>query len=299
MLRVLCWFAGRFRKNMKIRAGAVPEHFFYPWKLWLKQQPAGIVDWEWMEFPGGSGDMIRALEENSVDVAFLLSESALQAISRGSGLEVLASFVESPLQWGIFTGAHNKIQSVEEGKTYAISRFSSGSHLMAVLEAYSRGHAIDSGEWKISGNLEGARKLLRSGEADLFFWEKWTTSPLVDSGEFRMLSVFPGPWPAFLFCAKAGFMNDSLTAKTVKKAFEEVCHLANSLKAHPAQTAADISTTYGIEKNKALEWLEQMKWNDGSNRNLDFISEAVSILKKSGLINPEVPYSVFSYRKEL
>lgn len=284
---------------MKIRAGAVPEHFFYPWKVWLEKQKSASSEWQWTEFPGGSGDMIKALEENSLDIAFILSESALQAASRGADIELLASFVESPLQWGIFTGNSNPVRRVEDGKTYAISRFSSGSHLMAVLEADLRGQLIKEDQWRIAGNLEGARKLLRSGDADLFFWERWTTSSLVASGEFRMLSVFPGPWPAFLLCCRKGFMEDEGVEKAIKFSFKEVCELAGKIKESPSVYAIEISRVYGIEANLAEEWLAHVVWNRGDHNGEAFVPGAVDILKKAGLISQEIPYSAFSFRKVL
>ena len=40
-----------------------------------------------------------------------------------------------------------------------------------------------------------------SGNADVFFWEKFMTKPLVDAGRFRRVGEFVAPWPAFVVCA--------------------------------------------------------------------------------------------------
>lgn len=283
---------------MKIRAAAVPEHFFYPWKIWLERKEQPDIIWEWLEYPGGSGDMLRALEEGETDIAFLLTESALQAKSRGAEIEILSVFVQSPLLWGIFSGAQNPISSVEEGKTYAISRFGSGSHLMAILEASGRGKEISEEGWQVVANLEGARKSLTSGSADLFFWEKWTTSPLVDSGDFKMLSVFPGPWPAFLLCAGKKITQNEMFLKAVKDAASSVASIAAGLKKDPA-VAFEISRFYGIKENFAAEWLMQVEWAKTGVHNLSFVRNAWEILKNAGLISQGTPYQELSGRKEL
>ena len=69
-----------------IRLGGVPEHFFYPWKKWLDENSGSEsgMQWTWTDYPGGSGAMIQALENNEIDFAFLLTESAYKAMSSGA-----------------------------------------------------------------------------------------------------------------------------------------------------------------------------------------------------------------------
>ena len=276
---------------MQIRAGAVPEHFFFPWKKWLDSNggKSGDLSWTWEEYPGGSGAMLQALKENRLDLAFLLTESALQARSRGEDLEILCPFVQSPLPWGIFTGKGNPIQTVEEGKTIAISRFGSGSHLMAILEAGMRGGRLSEENWLETGNLEGAASALSKGEADLFFWEKWTTKPLVDAGIFRMMSVFPGPWPAFVLCAGSRIRRNPELVAQVIDCVKEVCRLAAGLKERPAETATDIASVYGQKREDVKDWLSYVKWADSADFSLDFLISAEKILRDAGLISQETP----------
>jgi sulfonate transport system substrate-binding protein len=276
---------------MRIRSGAVPEHFFFPWKLWLEsEKPAeNSLEWIWEEFPAGSGAMLQALNEDKIDLAFLLTESALLAKSKGADIEILCPFVNSPLPWGIFKGASNPITKVEEGENIAISRFQSGSHLMAMLEAGQRGKEINPEHWKLVENLEGARLALTTGKADLFFWEKWTTKPLVDAGEFKMLTVFPSPWPAFVLCASRKTITSPETKNKVLSDVKAVCRLAQSLKQNPIETAALISERYQQKKADVLEWLDFVEWADDDNLSLFFLKEAEAKLKKAGLINRVSP----------
>jgi hypothetical protein len=279
---------------MQIRCGAVPEHFFYPWKTWISKKKDHSERWLWKEFPGGSGEMLQALEEDKLDAAFLLTESALFHKSQKDGLKILFPFIMSPLQWGIFTGSKNPVLTVSDGETYAISRYKSGSHLMAILEADGRGKAIREEDWKIAGNLEGARKMLIAQEADLFFWERWTTRPLVESGDFRMLDVFPGPWPAFVFCVNQKWLDLQKDLSLFESDYNKVCQLAKEIKIDKKEHSAEIAKTYGLTEEMVSEWIEQVEWTESSAESLNFLGHAESLMKKAGIISPETPGRAFS-----
>jgi ABC-type nitrate/sulfonate/bicarbonate transport system substrate-binding protein len=269
---------------MEIRCGAVPEHFFYPWMAWLEKSGGQKSGWIWKEFPGGSGAMIQAMKEEDLDAAFLLTEAAIAAQAKGEEIEILFPYVTSPLQWGIFTGNQNSIKTVSQGKNYAISRFTSGSHLMAILEGESRGAEIAADQWKIAGNLEGARTMLLSGEADLFFWEKWMTAPLVDSGEFRMLDVFSGPWPAFVFCVSRKWLDSNDLMKRIITDFDEVCRQAQAFKKMGKESAALISASYGLSESDAAEWLRETEWSESAASDLQFMEPTKALMRRAGII---------------
>lgn len=274
---------------MKLRCGAVPEHFFYPWKVWLNQENGKKSGWEWEEFPGGSGEMLQAMKEGKLDAAFLLTESAVLARANGAEIDILFPWVLSPLLWGIFTGKDSPITQIEEGKSYAISRFTSGSHLMAILEARGRGKAIKAEQWKIAGNLEGAKKMLTKGEADLFFWEKWTTKPLVDAGFFRMLEIYPGPWPAFVFCVSKTWLDNPDHITELKKNYDEVCRLASEMKEMHSEICKAISEMYGTEPDDTREWLKNTRWARSANDSLDFLKETENLMMEAGIISRGIP----------
>ncbi len=243
--------------------GGVPEHFFYPWRKWIREKASSHPDfvWEWTDFPGGSGAMIEALGKKEIEFAFLLTESAAKAISGGAELEALSVFVESPLLWGIFSGANNPVSSVAPvfEKKYAISRFGSGSHLMAMVDARKRGEEIGEDQWVLAQNLEGAKKVLETREADLFFWEKWTTKPLVDQGIFRMIDICPSPWASFVLVCRKDILSDEEKMKAVRIAFGEVLEIAQNLK-KGKNSPSEIAEEYGQKEKDAAEWLEYVKW---------------------------------------
>merc|ERR1711965_936584 len=169
-----------------LRVGGVPEHFNYP-----VRQAAAEGSFEWTEHPGGSGAMAQKLREGDLDVAILLTEAATLFAHKGD-VTIVGSFVDTPLTWGVhaLAGSNPSLDS-----RYAVSRMGSGSHLMALVAARQRG-APDP-LFEVVGDLQGARKALKNQEADLFMWEKFTTKPLVDSGEWSRVAEVPTPWPCF------------------------------------------------------------------------------------------------------
>ena len=246
-----------------IRLGGVPEHFNYPWKIWLEKNNGQFqgFTWTWTDFPGGSGAMIQSLEADETDVAFVLTEAVANALLKGSQIQPLSVFVESPLVWGIFSSAKNPVSQVSPvaGKKYAISRYGSGSELMAKVDANTRGSKIEQANFVLVQNLEGARKAIGNLEADLFFWEKWMTKPLVDAGEFKMIDECPTPWPCFLMVCTSAFKTNLKRLNALKTAYSEVLSLANDLKSIPG-SAEKLAMEYGLKSEDSKTWLSHVQW---------------------------------------
>ena len=68
-----------------VRIGGVPEHFNYAWYIALKNNAfkAQGIDLCWVDCPGGTGQMTEALKQNSIDIAVVLTEGIIKAISDG------------------------------------------------------------------------------------------------------------------------------------------------------------------------------------------------------------------------
>ena len=76
----------------------------------------------------------KALNDGSTDIAVLLTEGIVKDIATGGSSKIVGIYVQSPLCWGIHTGAQQEdITDVAslKGKVWAVSRMTSGSHLMA------------------------------------------------------------------------------------------------------------------------------------------------------------------------
>ena len=183
----------------KIRIGGVPEHFNMPVHLAIENGEFSRrgLDVEWTNFNGGTGQMTKALREGEIDVCILLTEGIIADIIKGNPSKIISEYVITPLTWGIHTAAENKLKHHNEiyDKRYAISRFGSGSHLMAIVDANLEGKKIDTEQFNVIKNLDGALDSLAKNETDVFYWEKYTTKPWVDKGDLKRVGEFITPWP--------------------------------------------------------------------------------------------------------
>ena len=197
-----------------VRLGGVPEHFNLPWHLAIDSPALADLEVEWTDQLGGTGQMLAGLADGSLDLVSILTEGTVSAIARGLDAVIIQVYVASPLQWGIFVPAASELQAVDqlEGHPIAISRFTSGSHLMAFVLSNNHGWKIDEDQFVVTGGLEGARKSFAAGESKVFLWDQFMTRPFVDSGEFRQLGVLPTPWPSFVFAATT----EALTGRTTE-----------------------------------------------------------------------------------
>lgn len=189
----------------KIRLGGVPEHFNLPIHLAIEEgsfESRG-VQVEWTTFSGGTGQMTKALREGEIDACILLTEGIIKDIIGGNKSKIVSGYVTTPLIWGIHTGSKSKINHHHEiySKQYAISRFGSGSHLMAIVDATVNEQTIAEEQFKIIKNLDGALASLSDLQTDVFYWEKYTTKPYVDSGLLKRVGEFVTPWPCFVIAA--------------------------------------------------------------------------------------------------
>ncbi|MGB0840601.1 MAG: ABC transporter substrate-binding protein, partial [Chitinophagales bacterium] len=140
---------------MTINIAGVPEHFNLPWHLAIEE---GLfaekgIDLQWTDYSGGTGAMCKALRSGKTDLAVLLTEGIITDIVKGNPSRIIHSYVSSPLIWGIFVPADSPYQTLADtkGKTYAISRMRSGSHLMAYVDYQQRNWNTDSLKFEVVG----------------------------------------------------------------------------------------------------------------------------------------------------
>ena len=192
-------------KKTIIRLGGVPEHFNLPIHLAIEDGSfdAKGIQLEWTTFRGGTGQMTKALREGEVDACILLTEGIVKDIIVGNSSKIISGYINTPLIWGIHTGAENALQYHRQiyDRQYAISRFGSGSHLMAIVDATVNDRQLKTEQFTIIKNLEGALESLSEQATDVFYWEKYTTKPYVDSGQLRRVGEFITPWPCFMIAA--------------------------------------------------------------------------------------------------
>jgi len=188
-----------------IKLGGVPEHFNLPIHLAIENgdfEQRGVA-LDWTTFHGGTGQMTKALRSGEVDACILLTEGIIKDIIHGNSAKIISGYINTPLIWGIHTGAQNTLTEVKDiySHQYGISRFGSGSHLMAIVDATVNDKVISEDQFTIIKNIDGALDSLQKLETDVFYWEKYTTKPYVDSGQLRRVGEFITPWPCFVIAA--------------------------------------------------------------------------------------------------
>lgn len=180
--------------------GGVPEHFNLPWNLVAESSAFDAlgIKVEWREFPEGTGEMMRAVAANEVDVALVLTEGAVAHIATHGTTGIIGTWVESPLVWGIHSGPKtDKGPKYPHDARIGISRMGSGSHLMPLVHAQQDRYKSAPKLVEI-GTLAGAIAAFEKDEIDTFYWERTMTLPQVRTGQMTLDEDFSAPWPAFV-----------------------------------------------------------------------------------------------------
>lgn len=251
-----------------VRVGGVPEHFNYAWYIGLKNNlfKENGINLRWVDCPGGTGEMTQALRTNSIDMAVVLTEGIVKAITEGLSSKIVQTYVQSPLVWGVHVAYNSKFKTSSElkNKKAAISRYGSGSHLMAYINAQQLEWDVTRDlEFKLIKNLDGGVKALSNGDADYFLWEKFTTKPFVDEGIFKRIGECPTPWPCFVIAARDELINsDSSSLKTI---LEIINTITKKFKTIP-EIDQIISKRYKQKQTDVQQWLSQTEW---SQKNID------------------------------
>ncbi|WP_299537064.1 substrate-binding domain-containing protein [Ulvibacterium sp.] len=271
-----------------VRIVGVPEHFNLPWHMAIEEgafQERGI-DLQWTDIPEGTGRMCQMLQNRETDLAIILTEGMVKSISDGNPAKIVQEYVSSPLLWGIHVSAKSDFKAVSELKntTAAISRFGSGSHLMAFVNAQKEGWDTDALPFGVINNLEGAVEALTQGQADYFMWEHFTTKPLVDNGTFRRLGDCPTPWPCFVIAATDAFLqNDTRTLEHVL----EIINLYTSEFRRIPSIDRTLANRYGQQLEDIQKWLSLTKWNQ-QQISVQNIENVINTLIELKLINKQI-----------
>jgi len=245
----------------KIKIGSVPEHFNLPWHLSIENKnfEKENITVEWTEFPEGTGAMTKALRTGTIDIAILLTEGIVKDITDGNPSKIVQTYIETPLIWGIHVDAKSKYQKITDLKNTsgAISRYGSGSHLMAYVNAKNQGWNTQNLQFEVIKNLDGAIKGLANGKGDYFMWEHFTTKPLVDNGTFRRIGDCPTPWPCFVIAVR----NEVLESKP--EIIQKVLKTINKASANFKQLDGIdeiLATRYEQKLEDIKQWLSMTEW---------------------------------------
>lgn len=268
-----------------LRIAGVPEHFNLPWQLGLERRAfvrAGI-DLKWRTVPEGTGAMCELLRKGELDMAVLVTEGAVRDILRGNPGRIVSQYVDTPLTWGVHVGASTKFKTPEDlaHVPYAISRFNSGSHLMAMLYARQQGRTLTEKDFVVVNDLKGAVERMNTGEPMAFLWEKSSTSPHLQSDALRRVDELRSTWPAFVVVVRNEVLAEQPAAvqRTLKVVRDQAQGLMQK-KGAPEMVAQ----RYGLAIAYALEWFGEVRWNVDGKVDADALSKVVAVLEQAGLV---------------
>ncbi|MBJ7882454.1 substrate-binding domain-containing protein [Gelidibacter salicanalis] len=274
-----------------VKIGGVPEHFNLAWYLTLKdgEYKDEDINLRWQDYHSGTGAMTEALRNGDIDMAVILTEGIVKDIAEGNPSKIVQVFVETPLIWGIHVADGSEFKTVEDlkGKRCAISRYGSGSHLMAYINAENKGWNLETDlKFEVVHNLDGAVKALSNGDADYFMWEKFMTKPIVDAGVFRRVANCPTPWPCFVIAVRNEFLEAN--ENVVKIILEIINNTTIDFKEIPSIDRM-IANRYALELEDVQEWLTLTEW---SQRHLDeaTVTKVQQKLMKLDILSEQRPY---------
>lgn len=273
---------------VQLKIGGVPEHFNLPWRLAIEEgdfRSAGI-HLHWSDMGGGTGQMLRGLETGSLDVAVLLTEGITRGILQGLDAKIVQVYVVSPLHWGVHVPFKSDIHSMSqlENKTFAISRYGSGSHLMAYVCADNQGWSTSDLKFNVIGDVYGGLWALENNEAQAFLWDKYTTHPYTEQEKCRFIDEVVTPWPCFVIAARTEILENHGAI------LEAMCKVVNA-KAKEIKTGEHsveiISWRYNLKSSQVQEWLGETDWNYNAIQYPLAFEKTVSYLQKLQLITEE------------
>lgn len=272
-----------------LKIGGVPEHFNLPWRMAIEQGYFTKLGKQliWEDQPMGTGQMIKKLETGELDIAVLLTEGCTKAILEDNlQAKIIDIYVTSPLHWGIHVPFESDIKTFDDlkGKTFAISRYGSGSHLMTYVKADQENWNTKELKFSVIGDVEGGIQSLEKNECQAFLWEKYTTHPYTEKGRCRYIDEVVTPWPCFVVAVRKdiAYSEKDFLAQMCKTVGE----MAAKLKASD-ETIELIGWRYNLRAGQVANWLIETDWNYTGDSFLPEFEKTVDYLIKLGLISEE------------
>lgn len=284
----------------KVNIGGVPEHFNLAWYLTLKngEYKEEGINLRWHDYYGGTGAMCKGLRDGDIDIAVILTEGIIKDIIAGNPSKIVQTFVQTPLIWGVHVAHKSDYKTNEDlkGTKAAISRYGSGSHLMAYINAQNNNWNLDTDlDFEVIKNLNGAVEGLTNGDADYFLWEKYTTKPIVDDGIFRRIDDCPSPWPCFVIAVREDFIENH--TDDLKTILEIINATTSEFKDIPSIDRM-IANRYEQQIEDVQDWLAITEWSQ------ELIDEATVMnvqkeLKALDIIPEIVDYNYLTHKLNL
>lgn len=245
-----------------IKIAGVPEHFNHAWQMCIENGEFNEVgiNLEWTNVPEGTGRLNQMLRDNETDMAIILTEGIIKDIANGNQSKIIQKYIQSPLLWGIHVANASEYKTLAdlENKKAAISRFGSGSHLMAFVNAANNQWNKESVSFEVVHTIDGAVEALIHQKADYFMWERFMTQPLVDNGTFRKLADCPTPWPSFIVVATKKALDEN------KHCIAQILEIINNTTIEFKQIPSidrTLANVFNLKLENVQQWLRLTQWS--------------------------------------
>ena len=269
-----------------IRVGGVPEHFNYPFYL---ARDYGLykkhnISVDFIIQKCGTGAMISALKQHNLDIIIALTEGLIQEMLSGTKIDLMGTYVESPLCWAI-SGKSNSTLKNLKNKKFGISRIGSGSHLMACVYAMQNNWDKNDISFKVVGDFESLRSSVNNNETDVFLWETFTSKPFYDSGELTRLGQITTPWPCFMIAT----LRDTKTKRMEEFNRFMTCmqEAVQIFKREKNKMPIQIAQKYSLSIEDVYKWYNQVNITASVSISKKAIDCVVKTLKKMNLVRDE------------
>lgn len=280
-----------------IKIGGVPEHFNLPWYLTLRDKSyhEDGINLRWHDYFGGTGQMCKALRDKEIDLAVILTEGIIRDIINGNQCKIVQVYTKSPLIWGIHVANNSNYTCIDDlkGTKAAISRFGSGSHLMAYVNAQENNWDTEKDlDFEVVKNLDGALQGLPNGIGDYFMWEKFTTKPYVDNGTFRLIDHCPTPWPCFVIAVRNELLENE--PEIISAILKTINNTTIEFKEIPSIDTM-IANRYNQKLEDVQEWLSLTEWSQ-ENISIATIDKIQNKLLELDIIPHKIAYTDLVYQ---
>ncbi|KIM40517.1 hypothetical protein M413DRAFT_163102 [Hebeloma cylindrosporum] len=279
---------------MHLRVGYVREHFSSP-LLQFSEKDAGQT-FTLVECPSGTGQLISRLTNNEIDIAIALTDPLISGIANGSkAYKLVGSFVSTPLNWAVITGAKSEFNSIQDlkGTTLGISRNGSGSQTMAYVMALQQGWPTDDLKFQINNDIRGLLNSVNDGSTSAFMWEWFTTKPFVDAGEARFIGSVPTPWPSWLIAAHPERAS-SVAITAFLAVLTEYVRAFDSEESREKLNVPFIEAKFGYPKEDITAWLKTVRYPASCLEiPTKVILDTLGVLEKAGVVkHPEGGFNI-------
>lgn len=276
---------------LTFRIGGVPEHFNLPWRLAIEGgvfEKAGL-QLQWIDHAGGTGSMMQALREGKLDLAVCLTEGSIADIAANNKAKIVKIYVKSPLVWGIYVSAQRAWSSINEldGQAIGVSRWGSGSHLMAFIKARELGWNTKKLQFVALRDLEGIRKGIAQNLVQWFMWEKVMTQPYVANGELKLIDTCVTPWPCFVVVVSKQTLERYYSK--IYDIMQLINHYIEDFKQLPFVVELLVKR-YQINLEDTSIWLSQTEWATDNHVPVPMIEQVQQTLLELKLIRAKKPY---------